>query len=636
MYEDERKNEIEHVLKRGKEILNEHPEMYEKTYQEVLNILDDGTREMIHNRWGVTARMLAENMNVTNLTDLVDGLAKEVEFCGRKTLTCEYAGYLLQQEYGVDLIELLFLAGEKGVIDRIISFVRPNIYYAKTFRREQVTKLIGLLERHKGEEWGDGILWAYRCFVMKMETYAVVFDEIGEVRCQTEYRLLGLFRGSWYQKNRDEAETVSEKLLALGGKWNAMTAIDFLETGLNYGETIFRKNFQRLCELAHASSEIEEYEIPLLVQYETRYGEKEKTIDEEILKRLNEIPSGVMSEKLRFAGIIADLVEVPDNIEQVFKTMIFSDFHKDSSMLTTLDMYYARVQKNGNDIVTVLENLRHIFIANGYRGNDYMTFFRQMPMVHSILRKDEEKVTAAAISYIVGGGMKELFFGIGLLSEAGSFAKITENCEAERGKEIYSEKDWIRVVRAILYYTYQGELACSTAFHLLKAEMAGDEYIEVCMYEIYGNYPDTMRKTAENYRKSEYKQQVKLAERVLEHSEKARAIRERIYEIKDLRPSEKDQMMIRYAECEFNRKVNKNADKASLTGLLFQSRTLKYGARSGTVITGRKQELMYQANPFMKFEHSVELPNLYIEDPVGYELMRQRFEREVESDASGN
>ena len=39
------------------------------------------------------------------------------------------------------------------------------------------------------------------------------------------------------------------------------------------------KNFQRLCELAHASSEIEEYEIPLLVQYETRYGEKEKTID---------------------------------------------------------------------------------------------------------------------------------------------------------------------------------------------------------------------------------------------------------------------------------------------------------------------------------------------------------------------
>ena len=205
MYEDERKNEIEHVLKRGKEILNEHPEMYEKTYQEVLNILDDGTREMIHNRWGVTARMLAENMNVTNLTDLVDGLAKEVEFCGRKTLTCEYAGYLLQQEYGVDLIELLFLAGEKGVIDRIISFVRPNIYYAKTFRREQVTKLIGLLERHKGEEWGDGILWAYRCFVMKMETYAVVFDEIGEVRCQTEYRLLGLFRGSWYQKNRDSS-----------------------------------------------------------------------------------------------------------------------------------------------------------------------------------------------------------------------------------------------------------------------------------------------------------------------------------------------------------------------------------------------------------------------------------------------
>ena len=72
MYEDERKNEIEHVLKRGKEILNEHPEMYEKTYQEVLNILDDGTREMIHNRWGVTARMLAEKvLTIYTLSDIL-------------------------------------------------------------------------------------------------------------------------------------------------------------------------------------------------------------------------------------------------------------------------------------------------------------------------------------------------------------------------------------------------------------------------------------------------------------------------------------------------------------------------------------------------------------------------------------
>ena len=50
VYEDERKIEIEYVLKCGKEILDEHPELYEKTYQEVLNVLDDGTRERIRDR----------------------------------------------------------------------------------------------------------------------------------------------------------------------------------------------------------------------------------------------------------------------------------------------------------------------------------------------------------------------------------------------------------------------------------------------------------------------------------------------------------------------------------------------------------------------------------------------------------
>lgn len=97
--------------------------------------------------------------------------------------------------------------------------------------------------------------------------------------------------------------------------------------------------------------------------------------------------------------------------------------------------------RKGNDIVTVLENLRHIFIANGYRGNDYMTFFRQMPMVHSILRKDEEKVTAAAISYIVGGGMKELFFGIGSSSwRLAALRKLQRTARRKEGKKYIQKK----------------------------------------------------------------------------------------------------------------------------------------------------------------------------------------------------
>lgn len=45
---------------------------------------------------------------------------------------------------------------------------------------------------------------------------------------------------------------------------------------------------------------------------------------------------------------------------------------------------------------------------------------------------------------------------------------------------------------------------------------------------------------------------------------------------------------------------------------------------------------MYQSSAFMKFEHEIEMPNLYIEDPIGYEMMVSQFRREVEANASGD
>ena len=87
---------------------------------------------------------------------------------------------------------------------------------------------------------------------------------------------------------------------------------------------------------------------------------------------------------------------------------------------------------------------------------------------------------------------------------------------------------------------------------------------------------------------------------------------------------------------ELNEQINKNAERGSIFAQIFPSRTLKYGARSGHIVTDRKQGMMYQSSAFMKFEHEIEMPNLYIEDPIGYEMMVSQFRREVEANASGD
>lgn len=47
-----KESEIVNALSKGKDILVKKPELYDKTINEVLDILDDGTKEMRHYRWG--------------------------------------------------------------------------------------------------------------------------------------------------------------------------------------------------------------------------------------------------------------------------------------------------------------------------------------------------------------------------------------------------------------------------------------------------------------------------------------------------------------------------------------------------------------------------------------------------------
>ena len=56
------REEIESVLQIGEKILLDYPELYNMSLDDVLVKLDDGTEQMLHNRWGVTAWLVVRSL----------------------------------------------------------------------------------------------------------------------------------------------------------------------------------------------------------------------------------------------------------------------------------------------------------------------------------------------------------------------------------------------------------------------------------------------------------------------------------------------------------------------------------------------------------------------------------------------
>lgn len=96
------REEIESVLQIGEKILLDHPELYNMSLDDVLVKLDDGTEQMLYNRWGV--RLVVKSLECFDVKNLVIQLAR-IE---SGILTYEYAGYLLQAKYQINLEELIF------------------------------------------------------------------------------------------------------------------------------------------------------------------------------------------------------------------------------------------------------------------------------------------------------------------------------------------------------------------------------------------------------------------------------------------------------------------------------------------------------------------------------------------------
>lgn len=629
------KMEIENVLKEGRKILLERPELKRMNLHDVINELDDGTQEMLHNRWSVAAWLVINSLKSFKIKTLVEDLS-EVD---SGILTYEYAGYLLQKEYQVDMEKLILEADQCGKFDKIVLYVMESLIYETELHEEYLLPMLNMLERHKDYKGYHTFLSHYAKHITDMRAQKLAERILGDLSGETQYEFMRNMRWEWYQQDAVEANKVIGRMLERKSVWSKKIGIDFLESSLGYSIETFERYFFQVKELISASEELHQMIISLFVQYLFNVESEDLVYSEQIyhcvLDYLKKVPLGSLKLKRVFLEAIQWKDEISEELKEIFNIIIGCSVERDRQILDLLDRYlYLQVKKG--KWREALQIMQKIFIANKYLAQ-YQDFFDCMDSVQSELRRYSAEITLEAIEYILIGGIDQLFFGVGLLIKIGDIQKLHDIKNESGILRTFTDAQMVHLMKGILYYAVDNKAICYMAFRLLEfSSESGSLYIEFCMKEVFENYPATMCEAAEHYKESEEEKQRCLADNVIKRQEFLRSERSLSYNIKDLQPSHERQYIYHRAQMEQNRRINKSANEQSVFAQLFSTKTMKYGERNAHVMTGRKDEKIYQVTPYMRHEYQVELPSVYVEDPVEFELRRRAYLEEVINNANGD
>lgn len=628
------REEIERILQHGAEILSSKPELADMDLEEVLNILDDGTSAMLQDRWGVVARIICATITDFSPDALVLELAKykDIDF------TCEYVGYLLFTNYGTDLESLLLEADRQQVLDKIVPFVYPNIPYKESLCFERFVEVCTMLNSYINTKEYQTLISAYVDYIESRQIYYEVAQSFNNLAGQSQYDIMRKIAYTWYQHAYQEASETAEKLLSYDSLWSKKAGLDFLETSLQYGKSDFLKAYTKVETMIESNQTLWISAIPLFVQALSVniYSGRECTIFEKILSKLNRIPEGSLEERRQFISTIQWKGTIHEDINSIFQQIISLPFGKDNSILHMLDtLFYLRLNKNIDSVGSVLERLYIIFSANNY-GIDYEKFFDALPSTRHKLTESSSEATGAALYYLLIGGKNQFFFGLGLLKCVGNVSKLYQERESlrELNANCLTEEQMIRIMKGILYFSFDAKYVCRTSFLLLLlAGTIGDIYYQFCIDEIFANYPGTMSDVSRQFKSSKNERYNLLAEKVENASQEATKAYTIGYQIQDLSPSYNHLCIYQHAQNELMRQSGERKEPSFLDGL-FPKRVLKYGAKIAFIMKGAKGELRYKVTSPARISATMELPATNTDSPVDFALKRLAFLDEVQMNAT--
>jgi len=619
---------IEKTIKEGKKILVERPEFLNMEIEDVLSELDDGTDEMLHNRWGVAAWVIVETLKGFDSKILVERLSR----VRSGIFAYEYAIYILQKDNIINVEEILLEAEQQGKFDEIVSYVSKNIIYKAKTEKQYFLEILDVLDKHKDNRNYYMFLGNYAKYIVAIGMEQKAEKLLGDLKDQSQYDFMYNMQKEWYEKDASEVDKVIGRMLERKSEWSKKAFIDLLETSLYYGDEQFDYYFIKTENLISENEDFQQRIIPAFVKYITNnYGKDDIASDfkyKQVIEFLEKVPEQSAKLKLKFVQTVYIIDKMPDTLKDIFLKIITTSFDKEQNILNIVSGYLYRELRKG-DWEIVLQLMFKVFAANNYL-EDFEQYFKVMESISTMLTNHIGEVMVEVVKYLLEGGKERFFFGLGLLKEIGDFKSLYNVGDGD-ALLIINDAQRIRLVKGALYYfIVESKKICEMVFQLMEFPTeSGDEYVKFCMQEVYENYPMAMTNVAKKYAVANNKSQASLAKEVLSAYEKKSMEQKGNYKIKDLKISSEHQNIYQRAMNEQNKMINKKANAESAFFGFFKSRNLKYGERYAHITIGRKNEKSYQINRYTKHKYEAEMPGQYVRDPVKYMLKKSSFFREV-------
>ena len=568
-----KKEDIENVISKSRDILIKHPELKEKDIDVILEMFDDGTDENIKNRWGVAAWITIDSITKFEPKALVEQLAEITN----GLIIDQYVGYILNKEYNIDLEEIILEADKIGKYNEVLNYVIDNIIFQKAFNSKYFISILQMLNKYSQDNHTLRFLYNYSEYISNFKAFQNVADLIGDVENEIQYKLMKNIASKWYNFDVNQASNMINKFISSLNIYSQKAAICFIEVGLFYNTEIFEDYFLNLQAMASEKKNLWLDIIPILIEYINKSKVRERIVSIEVLKLLQQVENDSKEAKRVFIEAYLRHDKEIDQIRKLFLRIISSPFDDNDVPFDLLGDYF-HIQLNKELYDQTIQELLCVFQANFFINNYYEFFDGFDSVFHEIAHADkliEQKV----LEFMLSSDKYKVFFGIGIVKYIRDFTcKYFE----KNGKEFsLSVIQLIKVLKCLLYDSIDSIKICYVAFDLLVCVHENcSKYFNFCIDEIYANYPKTFYKIASEYKETQNDNQSILAKMVIKKYEELIKSQEIVSQIKDIYPSYEHQLIYSKALNTRNKEINKKANEQSMFANVFSTRTIKYGVRN--------------------------------------------------------
>ena len=596
---DERKSVID-LFKKADFLISQRPELMEKTVDELVDYLDDGSEEMKDIRWGIITRVAMRELSSHDYCSIIDFL----KTYKRHTLECRYIGFILQEEFQIDLLELIIEAQKVQQLQAIYPFVKAWIGDGECSHIEEINLIESILK-----EFSDSV--NQRAFLDSVVKIIVKNKE--------EDILFSLFKTNY----SEEKELLTRRIIYILAEKGKTEKIEkwikelleeskycYKKVGIFCLNVIYPDNsvFEDNIDIVRKCFKIEDLSIEL-VPVCVNYLKNGNQYNSEVLDWIKINLHADNIEYIDAIGKSIQFIRKPNVfIEKIVTQLISIAVSSDNHIWNYLDYLLPQIYENSSkELFSVL------FSAYKTTTNkESFQTWKDFDNTCSFLKRNEDEIIDLWTEYALGNS-KEFLFALLCIKHVISVSCIVKNTK----RFSWSDDTIIDFLKGCLLFLNDEKILLLFVFELVEMVTEVDRYYCFCKDYIYSNYPGASVARAKEVKSVDNEKKRELANAIIKYNE---IVLNRIQKgslINEIKPPLSRTETYYRTMHKKQQHIQDQAQKESVFFNLLHPQKIKYGIRFAFIQKTRDGNV-YQTREYQKIAIEKELPKKYLNDPMDY------------------